>query len=173
MSTNNRFHHWAAFFLGLSVFLIDLITKSLVQGHIPKIGYYHSSYPYGGIGVFQNFFGIQFSIVHETNTGAAWGVFSGFPFYLLILRMALIAGMLIYLFFFNKKSQWELPFALIIAGALGNMVDYFIYGHVIDMFRFIFWGYEYAIFNVADSAIFIGIVWLFTLTLFEKKPSQA
>lgn len=172
MRQDSRLTHWTAFFLGFAVLAVDILTKSLVQSQIPKMNFHYTRYPYGGIGIFHDFFGIEFSIVHETNTGAAWGVFSGFPIYLLALRFLLVSGMLIYLFFFNKKPQWEFPFALIIAGALGNMIDYFVYGHVIDMFRFIFWGYEYAIFNVADAAIFVGILWLFTLSLLEKKPSH-
>lgn len=162
--------HFLALFFGILLLVVDLITKGLVQEHIPRMN--SRSYPYGGIGVFQNFFGIEFSIVHETNTGAAWGVFAAFPDYLLALRMILICGMILYLAFFNTRTTWEVPFALIIAGALGNMLDYFIYGHVIDMFRFIFWGHDYAIFNLADAAIFVGIVWLFVLSWLEKDVAK-
>lgn len=161
-----------ALILGILIFVLDFVTKALVQQSIPKLNYHYYNYPYGGIGVFHNLFGIEFSIVHETNTGAAWGVLASFPEFLLILRFGLIIGMILYVAFYNKRPLWVIPFAMIIAGALGNMLDYFLYGHVIDMFRFIFWGHDYPIFNIADSAILIGIMWLFALTWLEKKPVE-
>ena len=52
-------------------------------------------------------------------------------------------------------------------GALCNILDYFFYGHVIDMLHFVFWGYDYPVFNVADSFICIGVFWLFFASLKE------
>jgi len=145
--------------LGLALFLTDFITKQYVFNHIP-LGYSSYSYPFGGIPVFHNFLGIDFSLNHAANKGAAWGAFADFQLYLLALRIILIISMIIYVAFFNKRSAWQIPLVLIIAGALGNVVDYFIYGHVIDMFHFILWGYDYPVFNIADATIFIGISWL-------------
>lgn len=153
--------------VGLLIFFIDFFSKKYVYNHIP-MGY-SPIYPYGGIGVFKDFFGIDFSINHAMNKGAAWGTFSDFQLYLLIMRIILIIGMLVYIVFFNTRKNWIIPFAMIIAGALGNVLDYFIYGHVIDMFHFIFWGYDYPVFNVADSAIFIGISWLLITSWGESK----
>lgn len=165
MSDRKRFRiHLFALLLGLVIIGIDLFTKSLIQNSIPRIDGQYPQYPYGGIGVFRDFHGVEFSIVHATNTGAAWGVLAAFPGYLFLLRIVLILGMVCFLFFFNKKIWWEIPIALIIAGAVGNMIDYFVYGHVIDMFRIILWGYDYPIFNVADCSIVVGIIWLFVLS---------
>lgn len=113
-------------------------------------------YPYGGIGVFPDFYGIEFSLVHATNKGAAWGTFSEFGSLLLIARLFLIA-FLIYYFLKHTSFYIRLPLTLIIAGAMGNIIDIFLYGHVIDMFHFILFGYDYPVFNIADSAICIGI----------------
>lgn len=122
-------------------------------------------YPYGGIGVFKNFLGIEFSISHQINYGAAWGILADYQIYLLYLRILLIVGMLLYIVFFNKHSSWEIPLVLIMTGAAGNVIDYFVYGHVVDMFHFVLWGYNYPVFNVADAAIFLGIAWLLILSL--------
>ena len=146
--------------LGLVVFLIDFISKAVVFEYVPPMGYHSMHYPYNGIGIFQNFLGIEFSIVHLTNKGAAWGWLADFQNSLLILRIFLVMGMIVYLLFFNKESSKVFPFTLIIAGALGNVFDYFIYGHVIDMLHFVLWGYDFPSFNIADSAIFIGVSWL-------------
>jgi signal peptidase II len=152
---------------GLVVLLTDFFTKFFVYQMIPQI-YSHSFwYPYGGLGVFKDFFGIEFSINHVTNQGGAWGIFSQYQDYLLLFRIALILLMALYLCFFNKHQARTFPLTLILAGAIGNVLDFFLYGHVIDMLHFVFWGYDYPVFNIADSSIFIGIVWLGINTLRE------
>lgn len=130
-----------------------------------------SGYPYGGKGIFHNFLGIDFSIVHATNTGAAWGAFSNFPEFLLYFRIIAIVGVLFYLLFFNKIVKQRLPLALIAAGACGNVIDHFVYGHVVDMFYFTFSGHSYPVFNIADSAIFSGVVLLLFQSSIKKKSS--
>lgn len=157
-----------AFIIGLIVIAGDYISKFWIQNNIPLITLSSPDYPYGGIGIFKDFFGIEFSIVHTINRGAAWGIFSDFQHYLLLLRIVLIVGVIIYFLWFNKHPEWRIPLALIISGAIGNVIDYFIYGHVIDMLYFKFWGYSFAIFNVADSAVTVGIFLLLIMTTFEK-----
>jgi signal peptidase II len=156
------------FLLCLLVFASDRILKSFIKMHV-------APYPHEGIPIFQDWFGgISFSINHVTNTGAAWGVLSTFDKALLVLRVALIVGIAIYLFTLNKRKERELPFALILTGAIGNVFDHFVYGHVIDMFHFSFWGYSFAVFNIADAAIFCGVVLMFLIPyLIKCSESQA
>jgi signal peptidase II len=153
---------FALFFL-----LLDQLTKFFVDRNISAIDHLHYYYPYGGIGVFKNFGGIEFSVNHMTNKGAAWGFFGDYQTPLIILRMILIAGSIVYLFIFNERRSWQLPILLIISGAIGNVIDFFTYGHVIDMFHFVLWGYDFPVFNIADSLICIGIAILFILSWFE------
>ena len=159
---------WLAVFMGFFVFICDLISKYLTYIYLPIRSYGHGEYPYGGIAVFKNFLGIEFSLIHATNRGAAWGVMADFQHYLLIVRILLVLFLLAYLLFSNRHPERRLPMALIVAGAIGNIVDYFFYGHVVDMFHFVLWGYDYPVFNVADSAIFVGIFWLFIASYFNK-----
>jgi signal peptidase II len=154
--------------VGIAVLLIDQLTKWYVYTSLPLIDSFHYLYPYGGIGVF-NFGGLEFSINYMTNTGAAWGVFGNYQLPLIILRIGLILSLFLYLCYFNRHSSWQLPLILIIAGATGNVLDFFIYGHVVDMLHFVFWGYDFPVFNVADSAISIGIASLFFLSWCENK----
>lgn len=156
---------WVCAFL----LLVDIVTKYLTQAYLPRRALWDLWYPYGGIPVFKNFLGIEFSIVHATNTGAAWGIGGDHQDLLMGLRIVLIAGLILFLAFFNKKSNNVWPLWLIVTGAVGNVIDYFVYGHVIDMFHFILWGYDYPVFNVADSMIFIGIFWLLFLSLLGKE----
>jgi signal peptidase II len=150
--------------IGSVVLLADFFTKHLIQYSLPLMNHHLTEYPYGGIGVFRDFFGIEFSITHAINLGAAWGMFSDWQIYLLFLRIFIIASVAIYAVFFNAIRSRDIPLALILAGAIGNVLDFFIYGHVVDMLHFVLWGYEYPVFNVADAAIFTGIVWLFILS---------
>src|ERR1700733_9733117 len=144
-------------FIGSMVLMLDILTKYLTQAYIPLVNYFQYSYPYRGIPIFENVGGIEFSIVHTVNSGAAWGVLSEFQFYLLLFRIFLILGIGVFLLFFNQRPILSVSLSPVMAGAIGNVLDFFIYGHVIDMFHFVFWGYDYPVFNVADSAICIGI----------------
>jgi signal peptidase II len=150
------------------LFIADAGLKAYIHHHIPAIGASAPVHPYGGIGVFRGWHGIDFSIVHVINKGAAWGVFSSVQNYLLYARVAIIGGLLAYLFFVKASAYRKFSLMLIATGAFGNIVDYFVYGHVVDMFYFKFWGYSYPVFNIADSAIFIGIALLIGETLLSK-----
>lgn len=156
------------FLFAAVLFLIDYCSKSYVNENIPLIGRAGSIYPYGGIPIFHNFFGINFSIVHAMNKGAAWGMFASLQIYLLYFRIVVVGILFFHLLFFNKERHRDLPLTLIITGAIGNIVDYFVYGQVVDMFYFTFGSYSYPIFNIADSLIFCGITLLFLKSFFVK-----
>lgn len=137
--------------------------------YIPQVTHEAQWYPYHGIGIFEDFSGIEFSIIHAINHGAAWNLFSDFSNILVLFRVLFIAILTIYLFRYNSNRKLVLPFSLIIAGAVGNVLDSFIYGHVIDMFHFVFWGYHYPVFNVADSSICAGVGIILLQTLFDRQ----
>jgi len=140
------------------VVLLDFWTKYWVVHNLPPFQAY-ASYPFGGIGVFQTPL-ITLSLVHATNTGIAWGLFANIPHFWPIIRIIITLGLLTYLIFFKPPKRVQIPFLLIAAGAVGNIIDSFLYGHVIDMIYFIFYRYSYPIFNIADSMIFLSVVYL-------------
>lgn len=155
--------------LGLGIVFFDQATKILSYLYLPAFSSYPYAYPYGGIGVFHNVFGVEFSLNYMTNVGAAWGLFGDYQLLLVFLRICLIFGLIVYLLWFNKKKIWQVPLILIIAGAIGNVTDFFVYGHVIDMFHFVLRGFDFPIFNIADTAISLGIAALFILS-FLRSP---
>jgi len=161
------------FLLAWSIFFLDIGTKYYTAHFLPQLDSRHLWFPYGGIAIFHDFLGIDFSIVHATNRGIAWGMLSQYQLLLLCGRIILIGGLIVYALFINRNRRWDLPLALIITGAMANVLDYFIYGHVIDMFYFIFWNYHYPIFNVADSAICIGSFWLMLVSKFGMRENVA
>jgi signal peptidase II len=160
------------FLFACALFLIDFFSKAYVHAHIPAMALSPPFFPYGGIAVFQNWYGIDFSINFVLNKGAAWGMFADFQYVLLYLRIAVIGAILGYVLFFNKNKSHSIPLTLIITGAIGNVIDTFRYGYVVDMFHLRFWSYSYPVFNVADSAIFCGIIWMLLLSLCSKAQAH-
>lgn len=160
---------WIPLLVGIAILAADQLMKYFVHTEMPRMTHEAQWYPYNGVGVFENFLGIEFSIVHAVNFGAAWGMFSNFQVPLLILRVVLIMGLCLYLILFNKNKSLVLPFLCVIAGAAGNVIDYFIYGHVVDMFHFVLWGYDYPVFNIADAFICIGMAFLILIPWCQSK----
>ena len=158
-----------ALFAAAIVLAADMYTKYWVNLHIPRANHESQWFPYNGIAVFDNFLGIEFSIVHVTNRGAAWGILTDFQVYLVGLRILFIVGLALFLIFYNKNRLLLIPLTLVVAGAVGNIVDYFLYGHVVDMMKFVFWGYDYPAFNVADASITLGIVSAVIISLRHQK----
>lgn len=150
---------WLLLLIAL-VLAVDASLKWTVHSYIPLCSRSLPLYPYGGIGVFEDVCGVQFSIIHATNTGTLWGLFPQAPGLLACVRLVVVGVLLGYLIRARRQPALALPLSLILAGAIGNIVDFFLYGHVVDMFFFQFWGWGYPVFNVADSAIFLGVVWL-------------
>jgi signal peptidase II len=105
----------------------------------------------------------EFYLTYATNKGAAWGILENYPDFLLLFRILAISLLCFYLFFKNKDSRTFYPLLLVITGAFSNLLDSFLYGHVIDTFLCIFNSWHYPVFNLADSFIFLGIVFLLIL----------
>jgi signal peptidase II len=111
--------------------------------------------------VWKNFLGIDFYIHYVTNRGGAFGMLQAFFKPLLIFRIFVVIALFVYLIKNKHAFKKNLCIVFVLAGAIGNVVDSFLYGHVIDMFHFLFWGRSYGIFNFADAMIFVGSLGLF------------
>ena len=157
------------FFCFLFLLGLDIATKIAAIHWIPAMSPGDRVYPYGGIGIFSDFFGISFSLNYIVNTGAAWGIFAGHSGLLFGLRAAIIFGLVAYLLFFHRGSTPKIPLWLVVTGAVGNAIDYALYGHVIDFFHFVFWDHSFPIFNIADSCISLGVIGLLLLTRKAKR----
>ena len=154
-----------------AILATDIISKWMVDSFLPLMQRYILPYPYGGLAVFYDFFGVNFSINHQINTGAAWGMFPDSTKTLLYLRLGIIAALTLYILFFNPNRRSQIPFVFIISGAVGNVLDTFFYGHVIDLFFVQLWGYDFPVFNIADTFIFLGVAWL-CLINFRKDSEE-
>lgn len=161
-------------FIGAFLVLLglDALLKSYAFHNIPTMGALHPFYPYGGVGVFQDFYQVTFAIVSVTNKGAAWGFLANSPNFLWWLRFIIIGFLAAYLFL--RKVDWKrfAALGLVLTGAVGNLLDRFFYGSVVDMFYFQFGSYNYPVFNLADSYITIGIIWFLLSSLKEMKGHE-
>ena len=111
-------------------------------------------------------------LTYVENRGAAWGLFNNNQLLLYIFSALVTLAMLVFFVWKYKKLNelLRIALALIIAGALGNMIDRFAFMYVRDMIQFLF--IDFPIFNVADSAITIGGVLLFIDVLFFEKEKK-
>ena len=96
------------------------------------------------------------SFTYVRNTGVSFGLFKG---YIWIFTLILILALIYFVFLFFKEKQYRLIYSIICAGIVGNLIDRLFLGYVVDFVNFHLW----PIFNIADSAIFIGILWLIVL----------
>lgn len=157
----------ALFIVGLALLFFDFWTKAAVYYLLPV-----EALDSNGLVFMKNFLGIKGAINLTFNTGAAWGLFSSLQIPLLIVRMAVILGMLLYLFFKEHKEWIEWPMLFILVGALGNVADFFLYGSVIDFIQLNFWGYHFPLFNLADALISGGVIWLFIASSLNKRHER-
>lgn len=133
----------------VSLFLLDLLSKVGALFWLPASGLF----------LFKSK-ALTFSLDLVFNTGAAWGFFPGHPKLLFFLRSAIIAGLFLYML--QKKCR-AFPLWLLLTGAVGNIVDYMLYGHVVDFLHFRFFGHSFPVFNLADSYISIAFFLLLIL----------
>lgn len=131
------------------VFFIDQLSKRLVVRHIPLQSV---------IRVIPGFF----NLTHAVNTGVAFSLFAGSPsLWKTSLLIAVSAALLVAVVLIvgrAPKLEWKSGFglALIVGGALSNLVDRIRFGSVVDFLDFYFRSYHWPTFNLADSSIVIG-----------------
>ncbi|HAA90809.1 MAG: signal peptidase II [Rhodospirillaceae bacterium] len=113
-----------------------------------------------------------FNLVLVWNSGVSFGFFQSDSIWGPILLGALTVGIIVFLFFWLKNAETRLTaisIGLVMGGALGNLVDRIIHGAVVDFLDFHAFGYHWPAFNVADSAITVGVVIIILESLFERR----
>jgi signal peptidase II len=131
-------------FIVFLIALFDQATKALIVQRM---------YLYDSIPVMPGIF----SITRIHNSGIAFGLFPGMPDVFKVVTA--ISVLIVFYFFLSTKPQTLLLTAscgLIMGGAVGNLIDRFRLGYVVDFIHFSFW----PAFNVADSAVTVGVTLL-------------
>lgn len=152
--------------IALAILSADQASKWWIQyrsdlphGHFP---------PYGGWEVVPGYFNIVFT----TNTGAAWSLLSGRPMALTVLAMAALLG----IFLYRRQLEIHRParqfaYGLLCGGITGNLVDRLLHGYVVDFLDFHFQFYRWPTFNLADTAIFCGVLLYLIQTWWPASPN--
>ncbi len=115
-----------------------------------------------------------FQLNYQENTGAAFSILTGQRWLLLVVTVVLLAVLLWALFTGWMKNSWgRMSLRLIIAGAIGNMIDRFLLGYVVDMLDFCL--IDFPVFNVADVLLCVGVgmMCFYILVIEPKLEKQA
>lgn len=161
--TRNRL---AAFALALGLFTADQWSKDFVVGTLglTRVGDHYPLLPF-------------FDFTRTNNFGVSLGLFEANSVemrYALLAVTALVAcGITVWIM--REVKRWDLAaLGMILGGALGNIVDRYRLGYVVDFADFHLFGYRpFLIFNLADAAITVGVVILLARALFiGEKPAK-
>jgi signal peptidase II len=145
------------------VVLADQISKTLILKYLPL---HHSIPVVAGV----------FDITHIRNPGGAFGLMANMSVFgrsIVFLFISSIAvGLILYFYSKTPRTHTFLStgFALIFGGAVGNLIDRVRFGSVVDFLDFYIGNYHWPAFNIADSAITVGIFIFIYHLLFKKMP---
>ncbi len=173
-------------YLTLAILITDQVSKFYIKGISLPFLSFEGMHLGESISVIGDFFRITFT----ENPGMAFGFDPGSDFKLIISVFSLVAsiGLLVYLYLARKKSlSLRIAIALILGGAIGNVIDRMFYGliydyaplfygKVVDFFDFDFFNFtilgrsyeRWPIFNIADAAVSVGVL----ILLFFYKQHQ-
>lgn len=146
-----------------SIVMIDQFTKSIIENTL---------FLNQVIEVIPNFF----NIVYIKNPGAAFGIFSDAGAYRVVFLVSVssIAVLLItYLIGQSKGTPPVIGLSMICGGAIGNLIDRAKYGEVTDFLDVYVGSYHWPAFNVADSAITVGVCLMMFIYYVESKAESS
>ena len=111
------------------------------------------------------------NIVYVENTGSAFGLFKslGNAFFI-VLSLGAVALLLFLLF---RDEENRLAYSLVLGGAAGNVTDRIMRGYVIDFVDFFAGSLHWPAFNVADSALTVGIGLMFAAVVLSGRKARA
>lgn len=154
------------FLLAGSIIVFDQVTKAMILERF-RLG--------ETVSVLTNYF----NITYVQNKGAAFGMLAQanpafrIPFFVIVPLAALASIAYIFRKIPDQDTKLAIALSLVIGGAIGNLIDRVALGYVVDFLDFHWqWGYHFPAFNVADSAICVG-VGLVILDLFAPEEGKS
>lgn len=141
--------------------LIDQISKYYIQ-YTPAL--------HGKIELIPNFL----YVTYVKNTGVAWSMLSGKTVFLIIIGIIETVVLIYFLVMVlkAKNKPYIVALSLMIGGALGNLIDRIMFGYVRDFIDTYPFGYNFPVFNVADSALCIGVGIILILMIYEERKEK-
>ncbi|WP_163579715.1 signal peptidase II [Gracilibacillus saliphilus] len=151
---------WRVYVIALVVVIVDQLTKWLIVTNM-EIG--------ERITVIEPFF----YLTSHRNSGAAWGILQGQMFFFYIITVIVIGFIIFYIQKYGKESKWlRLALAFVLGGAIGNFIDRLFRKEVVDFFDVYIGTYDYPIFNIADSALVVGVIAIFIYTFLDERNKK-
>jgi len=149
-------------FVSAVLVLADQVSKTIV---VRTMSLYES------VPIIQNFF----NFTYITNDGMAFGI--NFPFgYFIFTTVSILLTAFLFWYLWsvrNHSIMIRLGIGLIIAGAIGNLIDRIFLGEVIDFLDFMIGDFHWYVFNLADSYVTVGMgLVLFDSIVLEKKREK-
>lgn len=146
---------WHIFLLGFLV-VFDQFTKFYIDANFEL---------YESVSIIPGFF----SFTYTHNTGAAWSILEG---KMLFFYSISIVALVVMGYFYKQTKEFErltrLGLVFMIAGTFGNLIDRICYQYVRDFLDFIIFGYDFPIFNIADTVLCIGVVLILLEVAYEE-----
>lgn len=148
------------YFIALFVVLLDQFTKWLIVMNM-ELG--------DRITIINNLF----YITSHRNRGAAWGMLEGQMWLFYIITVIVVSGIIYYMEKHAKgKPLFQISLAFILGGAIGNFIDRLFRKEVVDFLDTYIFTYDFPIFNIADSALTIGVIMLFIQMFLEERKEK-
>jgi signal peptidase II len=145
------------FLIALLIVLADQVTKFLARVYI---------------GTFDTVKILPFlQLVSVRNEGAAFGMFRGLGNPIFIVVSLVAVAVVFFLLLTSKEDRWGL--ALILGGAAGNLIDRIVFKKVTDFIDLFAGRFHWPAFNVADSALTVGLVILLVSTLIHHRRERS
>lgn len=146
------------FVLIAALVVVDQLVKHLIRTGIP-------------LGGSVDFIPHVMDLTYVRNTGAAFSIFASHTWALALLSAVVSAGLVVLLVRTAAGPfLWKFSLSLVIAGAIGNLIDRALLGFVTDMFRTLFM--DFAVFNVADICITVGGVLCAVYVVFFAEKAE-
>lgn len=141
-------------FIILFEVLLDQFSKQIVTAYLDL---------YQKVEVIPSFF----NLTYVQNYGAGFSILEGQRFLFLLITIVAII-IFSYMLYKGKNSHivYKTSLLLILGGTLGNFIDRIVHTYVVDFLDFIIFGYDFPVFNIADSFLTIGVILLLIYTLF-------
>ena len=152
----------APLIISAAVLALDQATKYLVRHNLDP------HYPQQVLGNF-------FRLTYVENSGIAFGINVGAALPIFTILSMLAITMIVYYLYRERRNHLavRVSLALILGGAVGNLIDRLFFGRVVDFLDFGLGVYRFFVFNVADSAVTIGVTLFLILTTLVLRESEA
>ncbi|GAA6817981.1 signal peptidase II [Helicobacter pylori] len=155
-----QYYIGTSLFIAIIILILDQVTKFVIASSM-RIG--------DSFEVIPGFL----NITSHRNNGAAWGILSGkMSFFFIITLIILIVLVVFYIKEAKNNLFMQIALSLLFAGALGNFIDRLSHGEVVDFIDTYIFGYNFPIFNVADSSLTIGVLLIIITLVIDVKKGK-